>query len=174
MVDEDQISAVQLMLVAFYGGGFSSMMRRADIWFPFTPTFTATPSKWVGWQDALRFALSGLFLIFLPAMYFLWILIMLNKEPAAFLIHLTPPALSDIIVFVVVVSLISPQLGFYNLWQAIVCALPSALYSDEAKLRIEEVYPNAFRAGQGARVAWGFGWIFIPTWAFIVVLSGLS
>lgn len=170
MTAENQMMALRLALAAFYAGGLSAMLRRADIWFPFTPTFTATPGKWFGWQDALRTAFSGIFLILLPAFYFFCVLAVLAKEPAPFTIHLTPPNIWDIMKFVVIMSLIAPQLGFYDLWQVLMRSLPDLFYSTDAKKRIQEHYPNAFLAGYGSTVAWGLGWICFPTIAFIFIL----
>ncbi len=147
------------------------MMRRADIWFPFTPTFTAARFQAGSWRDALRYVLSGIFLILLPAAYFTGVLVVLTKEPAPFVIHFTPPALLDITKFVVVMSLVAPQLGFYDLWQAIMRASPDWFYSNHAKTEIRTHYADAFKPGRAAAaVAWGFGWIFIPTLAFIYIL----
>ena len=170
MTAENQMTALQLALAAFYAGGFSAMLRRADIWFPFTPTFTDTPGKWFGWKDALRTAFSAIFLILLPALYFFCVLAVLTKKQAPFTIHLIPPNIWDIAKFGVIISLIAPQLGFYDLWQVLMRSLPNLFYSSYAKKRIQDNYPNAFMAGRGATVAWGFGWICVPTLAFIFIL----
>jgi hypothetical protein len=171
MADNINMTAVSFVLAAFYGGCFSIMMSRADIWFPFTPTFTATPGRWVGWQDALRWALSGIFLILLPAAYLLCLILVLTQEPAPLTFDFTPfPSLWSITKFVVIMSLVAPQLGFYDLWQALMCALPKVFYSPDAVPKIQKYYPNAFKTGRRAAVAWGLFWFSVPTTSFIFIL----
>ena len=141
-----------------------------NLWYPFTPTFTAAPGQWVGWQDALRFALAGLFLLLLPALFFMYVQVAFSQQPQALSIHLLPPTLSDLLKVIVVLSLVAPQLGFYNIWQVIMRSCPRLFYSDVATRKVEEHYPNAFKAGHGATMAWAFAWIFVPIFAFIVIL----
>ena len=101
------MTAVWFVLAVFYAGCFSIMWSRVNIWFPFTPTFTATPGRWVGWQDALRWALSGIFLILFPAAYLLYCFLVLTQKPAPLTIDLTPlPSLWGITQFVVIMSLV--------------------------------------------------------------------
>jgi hypothetical protein len=166
----NEAEALRLVLAAFYAGGFSAVLRKADVWFPFTPMRHSERGRWVGWKDALRWALAAIFLILFPAFYFICVIVVFTKQAGIFSIHFTPPSLSDVIKFVVTMSLIAPQLGFYDVWQAIVRSHPDLFYSNEAKSKIQEHYPNAFKAGHGATVAWGFAWIFIPTLAFIYVI----
>jgi hypothetical protein len=170
MKNVNYVLLLQLAFTAFYGASFSALLRRADIWLPFTPTFTATPGKWVGWQDVLRWILAGFFLLFLPALFLIYVLLAFSQQPQALQLNLLPPSLSDIFKFAVVLSLVLPQLGFYDVWQAIVKSFPRVFYSEGAIKKIEEHYPNAFQSGHGTVVAWGLGWIFVPTFLFITLL----
>jgi hypothetical protein len=54
--------------------------------------------------------------------------------------------------------------------RSIMRSCPRLFYSDVATRKIEEYYPNAFKAGHGATMAWAFAWIFVPIFAFIVIL----
>lgn len=174
MSDESQILVLQLLFTAFYGGSFSALLRRADLWFPFTQTFTAATGQWVGWQDALRWVLAFSFLIFIPAIVFAYVQLVLLHRPPLISINLLPPSLSDFWTIAVVLSLIAPQLGFYNFWQVLMRSLPKIFYSEQAIRTIEEHYPNAFKAGHGATLAWGMVWIFVPIMllSLTILLSG--
>ena len=91
----------------------------------------------------MRWARSAIFLIVLPALYLLYVQIALARQPVLVAVHVTPPSVRDAFKFVVVMSLIAPPLGFYDLWQALVRALPDLFYSADAKERIQSHYPNA-------------------------------
>ena len=171
MSTDPQMTALRLVLAAFYAAGMAAVWRRADVWYPFTPTLTATAGKWVGWRDAFRWLLSVVFFVLLPALYFLYVQIALARQSTPLMVQFTPPSGRDLIKFVVIMSLIAPPLGFYDLWQAIMRALPDLFYSSEAKRKIKSVYPSAFDAGHGATIAWGLLWIFVPIGMFVVLLA---
>ncbi len=167
---DDQMLVLRLVFAAFYAAGMAAVLRKADIWFPFTTTLTATPGKWVSWKDAIRWALSATFLVIMPALYLSYVQIALAKQPPLLAVHFIPPSIRDLFKFVVVMSLIAAPLGFYDFWQAIMRALPNLFYSEFAKDEILEHYPSAFTAGHGATVAWGLIWIFIPTAVFLLTI----
>lgn len=161
MNTESHFTAVKIVLGAFSSIGISAVLRRADIWFPFTPTFTSEPGKWVGWQDFVRIALAGCFLIFLPGVYFTCVMAALSQTPPPLSLNLADPGKGDIWTLIVLMTQILPALGFYDLWQAIMKSFPS-LYSDDARKKIQTHYKNAFTAGHGAVVAYGLGLVCIP------------
>lgn len=170
MNDENQIMILRYALTAFYAGGWSAIMRRADIWYPFTPVYSMETGRWVGLRDAFRFALSTFFFVILPAAYLIYSEYALSRNPPPFFIRLLPPSFGDALKILVVLSLVAPQLGFYDIWQVIMRSRPGWFYSEGAIARIREHYPSAFETGHGATMAWALTWILVPTLVFICVL----
>lgn len=161
---------LQLAFTAFYTASWGAMFRQASLWFPFTPTFTGIEGQWVGLQDAVRFALAALFILLLPGVFFIYVLLGISTHSAVFSIYPVPPSLADAWKIFIVFSLLAPQLGFYNVWQVIVRSCPKCFYSETAINQIKVHYPNAFKSGHGATMAWALIWIFVPTFAFTILI----
>jgi len=168
MIQDVPFPVLQLAFTALYGTFFSAILRRADLWSPFTPTFTAAPRQWGSWQDAFRFALSGIFLLLLPTLFFIYVQLVLSSRAEVLTVTL-PPTLSDLSKIITVLSFVFPQLGFYNAWQAIVRSRPTLFYSDVAIRKLEDLYPNAFKAGRANTMASALVWIVIPTLALLAL-----
>src|SRR5260370_11145057 len=132
-----QLSVMQLVFAAF----FAAMLRRADIWYPFTPTRTHESGEWASFSDTLRWIFAFAMLLCLPATYFVYALLFILEHAAAFAVSPFPPSLLDMFKIMVVITMIAPPLAFYNLWQVIVRAFGLHLYSDRAIKEIENHYP---------------------------------
>lgn len=161
MAPEEQALALRLVFAAYYAAGVAATWRKADVWHPFSPVRSDVPGHWVAWRDALRWALSALFLVLLPALFLLCIILVLS-QPRLLNVQFLPPSARDAAKFLVVMSLITVPLGLYDIWQAIMRSLPDVFYPPSAQDRIRNEYPNAFGPGRGTTLAWALVWIFIP------------
>lgn len=162
MAPEEQALALRLVFAAYYAAGVAATWRKADVWHPFSPVRSAVPGHWVAWRDALRWTLSALFLVLLPAMFLLCIILLLG-QPLLFNAQFLPPSARDVAKFVVVMSLIAVPLGLYDIWQAMMRSLPDVFYQSSAQDSIRKEYPNAFGPGRGTTLAWALVWIIVPT-----------
>jgi hypothetical protein len=158
----DQTATLLFSFTAFFAAVYAALLRRADLWKPFTPTLTSVPGKWVGLSDSIRWMLSFLFLLLIPAVYFTYTQLFIRDQAAIFSVGRFPPKFIDLWRIFVVVTLAAPPVGFYCIWQAIVRSAPKFFYSDLAIEAITKEYKNAFDFGHGATIAWGLTWIFLP------------
>lgn len=158
----------QQVFLIFFAVFYGAILRVAQEWFPFTPTFTSEKGKWLGQPDIKRILFSGIFLFLAPAIYFLLVFIALSQTPPPINIPTCLPSFIDLISFLILMSLIAPPFGFYDIWQAIVRRLPEKFYSKYACEQIERKFPNAFKAGCFETFKHGLFWVLVPSFAFLV------
>lgn len=164
----DTARLAQMVFLAVFSVSFALVLRVAQDWYPFTPTYTAVERKWMGWPDVFRWALSGLFLFVIPFAYFTVMLVHVTKSSIH--IPLEMPSYREAARVAVLFLLPLPLLGFYDIWQAIVRTWPSVLYSPQAKAIIENRVSSAFTAGKLGTLLLGVGWIVGPIVLFQLVL----
>ena len=170
MTTGNQLSVIQFAFAAFFAAMYAAMLRRADIWYPFTPTRTHMPGEWAGFGDTLRWIFAFGALLCLPAIYFVYALLFLQEHATAFAVSPFPPSLLDIFKIMVVIAMVAPPLAFYNLWQVIVRAFGHRLYSQRAIDEIKKHYPVAFSGSYANGVAWAFVYILVPIFGVFIVL----
>lgn len=170
MTTASQLSVIQLAFAAFFAAMYAAMLRRADIWYPFTPTRTHEPGEWAGFGDTLRWIFAFAVLLCLPATYFVYALLFIQEHAAAFAVSPFPPSLLDVFKIMVVITMVAPPLAFYNLWQVIVRAFGARLYSQRAMDEITKHYPVAFSGSYANGVAWAFVYILAPIFGVAIVL----
>lgn len=168
--DDPMLLITKFAFTFAYTVYFGAVMRAAHDWFPYSPTFTSEPGRWMGWQDVLRWALSGVFLFMAPIAYLVFVLAGLSRQPPPIVIPSHLPSLWDIFSVVVLLSLAVPPLGLYDFWQAIVRRWPQAFYSEWARKKIEEKHKSAFTAGRASAVVLGCIWFFIPTLCLLFMI----
>lgn len=150
---------------------FGQILQRAALdWFAFSPTHTSLPGRWLGAGDIKRWILSGAFLLLLPLAYFAFILAILFHQPAGLLI--TPEGLGfdDAFRLTLLVSLVIPYLGLYDIWQATVRRWPNTFYSKETQRRIQKKHKTAFNSGIGLTYLIACILFFGPLVLFFLVL----
>ena len=160
---------LQLTFTMFFGATYAAVLRKADLWYPFTPTYTDTPGQWMGHSDALRWALAFALLIVLPAIYFSCIQLVIVTYPAVLSSGRLPPTLLDLLRIVLLTFLTLPALGFYNLWQAIVRSYPQRMYSQEYIAKIKSHYQNAFVVRPASAVFLALAYIAGPILLLMIV-----
>jgi hypothetical protein len=170
MTTGSQLSVIQFAFAAFFAAMYAAMLRRADIWYPFTPTRTHMPGEWAGFGDTLRWIFAFGALLCLPAIYFVYALLFLQEHATAFAVSPFPPSLLDIFKIMVVITMVAPPLAFYNLWQVIVRAFGHRLYSQRAMDEIKKHYPVAFSGSYANGVAWALVYILVPIFGVFIVL----
>lgn len=166
----NQISAIQFAFAAFFAAMFAAMLRRADIWYPFTPTRTHEIGEWADSRDILRFLTAFVGLLCLPAVYFVYALLFLQENASAFAVSPFPPSIGDILKIMVVIIMVAPPLACYNLWQVSVRALGPRLYSQRAMDEIKKHYPVAFSGSFASGVASALFYLLAPVIGAAVVL----
>ena len=166
----NQVAVIQFAFTAFFAAMYAAMLRRADIWYPFTPTRTHEPGEWAGFGDTLRWIFAFAALLCTPAVYFVYMLLVLQEHASSFLISPFPPSLADIFKIMVVILLVAPPLACYNLWQVIVRAFGRHLYSQRAMDEIKKHYPVAFSGSYANGVAWAFVYVLAPIFGVAIVL----
>lgn len=162
MTTGNQFFVIQFAFTAYFAAMYAAMLRRADIWYPFTPTRTHVPGEWAGFGDTLRWIFAFVALLCLPAIYFVYALLFLQEHAAAFAVSPFPPSLYDVFKIMVVIVMVAPILACYNLWQVIVRAFGAHLYSERAMEEIKKHYPVAFSGSYANGVAWAFVYILAP------------
>lgn len=170
MTTVSQLSVIQFAFAAFFAAMYAAMLRRADIWYPFTPTRTHEPGEWAGLGDTLRWLFAFFALLLLPAIYFVYCLLFIQEHAAAFAVSPFPPSLLDIFKIMVVIIMVAPPLAFYNLWQVVVRAFGSYLYSQRAMDEIKKNHPVAFSGSYANGVAWAFVYILSPIFGVAIIL----
>jgi hypothetical protein len=165
-----QISVIQFAFTAFFAATYAWMLRRADIWYPFTPTRTHEPGEWAGFGDTVRFILAFAALLCLPAIYFVYALLFLQEHSGAFAVSPFPPSFGDVGKIFVIILMVAPPLAFYNLWQVIVRAFGAYLYSKRAMEEIKKYYPVAFTGSYANAVAFALVYILAPIFGVAAVL----
>lgn len=143
MVISNQVFAI------FFAVFFGAILRVAQDWFPFTPAGVSDPHCR---RDIYRILMSLLFLVLLPAMYFTWVMVKLSTEPPPIIL---PHSLlsKEAIKFLLLLLLILPPLGLYDLWQFFVRWKPSTFYPDSTRQRVQQRVPNAFTESKSAIIA---------------------
>jgi hypothetical protein len=164
-------TVLQIVFAAFFSMFFSAILRRADIWFPFTPTMTHVPGRWIGFNDLIRRVFSAVFLLIAPAVYLSCVLVELSHHAQKVNLDVREATLGDAFRALVVFLMVIPPLGFYDMWQGIVRS-SRWFYSGKAIAKIEEVYPNAFKSGAIAAFVEGLLCVLVPIVFWMVTFSG--
>lgn len=143
----------QLCFTFLYTVFYGLLLTRTLEWLPFTPSFSSTCRKWVGWRDLFRWFLAAVFLIFMPVVFYLYVLHALVGEVPAFKLPQQFWNARTFMTLGIIIVMILPPLGFYDLWQVIVRTWPKTFYSTEAQKQIEDKYSSAFEAGKAITFA---------------------
>lgn len=162
----DPSRLAQLLFLAVFSVSVSLVLRVAHDWFPFTPTYT-NDKQWMGWRDVLRWSLAGLLLFVVPFCYLAWALVAIAQSGIA--IPLQFPTFKQTANVLTLILLPVPLIGFYDIWQSIVRALPSVFYSPHARATIEGRHKTAFTSSRLQTFFLGLFWIAWPVALFKLV-----
>lgn len=123
----------------------------------------------MGISDAARWALAFAFLIIVPAIYFSCIQLFIVTYPTVLSTGRFPPTAGDIGKIALLTLLTVPNLGFYNIWQAIVRSYPAKFYSPMAMKKIALQYRNAFDVRPAETCFTAIAYIAVPLLLLAIV-----
>jgi len=164
------LSNVQFAFAAFFAAMFAAMIRRSDIWYPFTPTRTHEPGEWSGLGDFVRWGSAFVMLLCVPATYFIYVLQFLQDYANSFALSPFPPTVWDFFKVVVLVLMVLPPLACYNIWQVLVRVFGKYLYSERAMAEIQKHYPVAFKGSYANAVAYALVYVMLPLAGAVIVV----
>src|SRR6266404_426033 len=136
--DNDSMLLITKFVFCFmYSVFYSAVLRAAQEWLPFSPSFTGSKERWTGWQDWLRWGFAFVFLLFLPVCFLVFVLVQLSKPQPLMVISLDFPTARDLCRLLQLSLLVLPSLGFYDFWQALMRSWPDGFYSSASRKKIE-------------------------------------
>jgi hypothetical protein len=169
-MSQDALALITKFVFTFsYSVFFSAVLRAANDWFPFSPTFTSENGRWVGWPDLLRWFFSGVLLFIAPVIFMVFVLVRLSAQPPPVVIPTAFPTVREAIAVIVLLSLALVPLGLYDLWQTIVRRWPGVFYSEWARRKIQEKHKSAFTAGLLQTLGLACLWSLAPTACFLFI-----